>query len=979
MVLESQDNALEPHLLLLRDPHRALPYLFDEETTADGIARWQVVETEQRVSVARLGNEIAELQAQEKAAQTTIKSESELWARLTTERAQGLRYLGEGEAQREALAQMPILRQAADAEVADPESPALPTALDRMMMSAEREISHSDVRLAELRAIRSSIEETGVAGSSRDVDWVVSALKSLGVRSAQPYNRYIAGALPDSDKARTLVASNPSRFAGVCVAASEFEKARGITEIPLSLTAPVMVSTAALDAEPGRSDAIVLSAEDDARFNVEAAKVLLVSLEKQATDEEARRAAQVCLRDDAWNGKQKVHAFLERYSAVKMQEARVKTEQQALDITAASERINQAEQTVTECQTQVGQRQKACQEALSAAEDAKRATGDIAQYQQTHELDHVYRRARLQEIDDALKVHWERRSEIDVAKAGLEDLKGKAIRQQLVLEAAADRLAQERGQLKHVDKAFPAKETLEAQPESLVTLRDRHWTAVETLETQEKLRLGLLQQRLEQAREAVTTKTLAFTKQFGGVVRSEVTPYMGLDFEQAIPAVEHDIEAADKVLRGKESQLAVENSRLADFRLKHPPAFAPTETMLALEGEALTARIDLAEKSHQACLEEVESSREEAKKARRLALEAEQDAKLAQKHTRTLTTQLQQNRVNIELFARLNQSSRKRVPLQEVRRAFFELRPETANNPDRNALLLADLRGLEVAKLIQLPAAGSWEKRGNPPMPNWIQLVRTEEAPHRDYAAVSWVPELGFWPELKCNSLEAAFAINEFLLTRRGTLRQVPIKERSLQIFGDEKRLDYLRTGDTLFAGRLRLSTLGAFQVPLPLPYRQAEAPGKPVLVLENHNSFWSFGEWNHEACRYAAVVYGAGEGFRSSGRALGQVLQEVDGVDVEYLGDLDPTGVQIPLDFNTAIRGEPKVKPATPFYQWLLGHGIRRPLDTESNTHSMIIVAQEWLGVELGGLLASLWTDGFWMPQEGLGIEALNDHFTQK
>lgn len=650
---EAQKRA---HIRLVREG-----YLLDEETTAAGIVRWQAEETEQRVSVVRLGNEIVELQGQEKTAQATIKSESELRAHLTAERVRGLQYLGEGETQREALAQMPILRQAADAEVADPESPALPTALDRMMMSAEREISHSDVRLAELRAIRTSIEETGVAGSSRDVDWVVSALKSLGVRSAQPYNRYIAGALPDSNKARTLVASNPSRFAGVCVAASEFEKARGITEIPLSLTAPVMVSTAALDAEPGRSDAIVLSAEDDARFNVEAAKVLLVSLEKQVTDEETRRIAQVYLRDDAWNGKQKVHAFLERYSAVKMQEALVKTEQQALDIATSSEQINLAEQAVAECQTQVGLRQKASQEGILAAEDAKRAAADIAQYQKNHEEGHTHRLAQLQEIEGALKDCWERRAEIDEAKVALEDSKEEAFRQQLVLEAAADGLAQERGQLKHVDRAFHAKETLEAQPEGLTTLRDRHRTAVETLETEEKQRLGLLQQRLEQAREAVTAKTHAFTKQFGGVVRSEVTPYMGLDFEQVIPAVEREIVAADKVLREAESLLAVENSRQTDFRVKHTPAFLPTETMLALEDDALTARIDLAVESHQTCLKAVEFYREEAQKARRLASEAEQDAKLAQKHARTLTTQLQQNRVPAALPVELKEDVENQV------------------------------------------------------------------------------------------------------------------------------------------------------------------------------------------------------------------------------------------------------------------------------------------------------------------------------
>jgi len=59
--------------------------------------------------------------------------------------------------------------------------------------------------------------------------------------------------------------------------------------------------------------------------------------------------------------------------------------------------------------------------------------------------------------------------------------------------------------------------------------------------------------------------------------------------------------------------------------------------------------------------------------------------------------------------------------------------------------------------------------------------------------------------------------------------------------------------------------------------------------VVENHNSFWSFGEWNQTTLRYSAVIYGAGEAFRSTGQALNQVLLEVGGQGAEYLGDLDP------------------------------------------------------------------------------------------
>jgi len=324
---------------------------------------------------------------------------------------------------------------------------------------------------------------------------------------------------------------------------------------------------------------------------------------------------------------------------------------------------------------------------------------------------------------------------------------------------------------------------------------------------------------------------------------------------------------------------------------------------------------------------------------------------------------------------RLRAGRRKRVPLEDVRRAFFDAHPETLNSPGRLALLLERLRGLEEVGAIALPASGSWEKFGNPPLPNWIQVTRESPlATLVDYAAVPWVPELGFWPELKPLALEAALAINDFLLRRRNTLTMVPIKERSLEIFGDEKRLDALRAGggNSLFGGRLHLSVLGAFVVPSPLPYRIADAVGQPVLVVENHNSFWSFGEWNQQARRYAAVVYGSGLAFQGTANALEQVLGEVGGVGALYLGDLDPTGVRIPLEFNR-MRGEGRthVAPALELYAWLLAHGRRRPLEGWDGGEKSS--AADWLGVELGGDVLQLWREGCWIPQESLGFEQLS------
>lgn len=328
----------------------------------------------------------------------------------------------------------------------------------------------------------------------------------------------------------------------------------------------------------------------------------------------------------------------------------------------------------------------------------------------------------------------------------------------------------------------------------------------------------------------------------------------------------------------------------------------------------------------------------------------------------------------------LEAGTRKRVALEEVRRAFFAAHPEAVTDPSRNALLLERLRALEEAGALTLPAAGSWEKVGNPPLPNWVQVTRNvAPAPTVDYVAVPWVPELGFWPELKPPALEAARVINDFLLRRRTTLTMVPIKERSLDIFGDEKRLDTLRAsgGDSLFSGRLPLSALGAFVVPSPLPYRTADAAGKPVLIVENHNSFWSFGEWNQQTRHYAAVVYGSGKAFQGSGNALEQVLLEVGGVGAQYLGDLDPAGVRIPLEFNrTRTGGCSTVTPALELYRWLLENGRRRAL--EEQQAGLRHLANDWLGAELGADLAALWDAGQWIPQESLGFERLTQGLGQ-
>lgn len=316
----------------------------------------------------------------------------------------------------------------------------------------------------------------------------------------------------------------------------------------------------------------------------------------------------------------------------------------------------------------------------------------------------------------------------------------------------------------------------------------------------------------------------------------------------------------------------------------------------------------------------------------------------------------------------LRTGRRKRVTLADLRRHWLAANPEQIQHPERDALLLDALRDLEAQGNLILPARGSFEQFGNPPMPKFVTVVAQTEVAHPgDWSGISWLPELGFWTDLTTSELITAKAINDWLLRRRGKFLMVPLRERSLEIFGDEKYLDLRVRENALFSGRLPIASIGALLVPHPLPYRMADAPGQPVLVVENHHTYWSLGEWNIQVRRYAAVVYGAGKAFCSSGPALDEVIRECGGDGALYFGDVDPAGILIPLRFNETNGA--LVRPAMDLYRFALDHGIRRsPVIRVSGDEEG---AQRWLP-ELTDQICALWASDRWIPQESLGTEQL-------
>lgn len=191
---------------------------------------------------------------------------------------------------------------------------------------------------------------------------------------------------------------------------------------------------------------------------------------------------------------------------------------------------------------------------------------------------------------------------------------------------------------------------------------------------------------------------------------------------------------------------------------------------------------------------------------------------------------------------------------------------------------------------------------------------------------IRWHPALAFAadPQVYARYAEELEAVNSWLNALAGDPPVVPSRKRSVEIFGDEKRLDAL-VGTSLFAdGRLSLELLRA-RVPTPWLHTQQVGTGGVLLIVENLGTFESLVRaLRKDPGRIGLVGFGAGAILPAS-------ICSIDGsrvTEIQYFGDLDPTGLRIPINADKVARerGLPAVRPAAGLYEALLQHGRPEP-----------------------------------------------------
>lgn len=292
---------------------------------------------------------------------------------------------------------------------------------------------------------------------------------------------------------------------------------------------------------------------------------------------------------------------------------------------------------------------------------------------------------------------------------------------------------------------------------------------------------------------------------------------------------------------------------------------------------------------------------------------------------------------------------------------------------DAREMVATGLEALKADGRVKLPAGRNlWDYGARAPIPLWISVVReTTDAVNWSYRTHPWHPALGFVADLKFlpNSAQL-LALDRWLRSMPDDEPLVPIKERSWEIFGEEKKLEGLVATKLFDRDRLTLETLRCYIV-AHVPVHRVFPEGAPVLIIsENEAGFDSLCRAAAEFGAFRAVVYGNGLAIEKAVDFLARFVVEQQVSECLYVGDVDEAGLAISYRLNAAISRASLsgigVKPWVAAYAHMLNVvdvGNPPELSTE-----------EWLPSALHAKAAALMSEGKRVAQESCGWKQIRE-----
>jgi hypothetical protein len=300
--------------------------------------------------------------------------------------------------------------------------------------------------------------------------------------------------------------------------------------------------------------------------------------------------------------------------------------------------------------------------------------------------------------------------------------------------------------------------------------------------------------------------------------------------------------------------------------------------------------------------------------------------------------------------------------------------PRFIGHRDQTAALLDALLDLARHEVIELPK-GAWDASTMPALPRFVIVPGARRvAPGRPWVTFPWRAELGWVASSRVLS-ESLFAdlvsINDWLTRTRGReLPVVPVRYRSAEIFGREKRLDQL-LGNSLFGpGKLSLDLLACVQLAPPIP-AAVVGTGDDILIVENSATYWVAVEALRKARGHTigAVGWGSGKAFPAQVSSLAIDIAgqgPLRGI-AWYWGDYDPTGMAIAV-VASQMTSEVQVRPASDLWNAMAGLPVQ-----EAGTVSWVAAEGcDWLGDGLWQRLSYIRSAGGRIAQELVPVDVV-------
>lgn len=273
-------------------------------------------------------------------------------------------------------------------------------------------------------------------------------------------------------------------------------------------------------------------------------------------------------------------------------------------------------------------------------------------------------------------------------------------------------------------------------------------------------------------------------------------------------------------------------------------------------------------------------------------------------------------------------------------------------------------------------ARTKFDRSGSPALPEFVTCAtqpptQPKPRPTRPvwHADLAWAAELNDQGALTKAQLTFLAAINTWLPQRRGL--DVPLRERSLEIFGDEKYLEIWVSGPLFAHGRLSLELLQTY-----LCWPQVERLNLGAgywLIVENYTTYHCLALRAAELGFDGQIIWGAGTGVSTRLAAL--ALEPHRPRRIFYFGDIDVPGIRIARSAVTRAQdlGFAAVCAATGLYHLTATHGHAREGEKERRHPAVLDWAQNWIGGTTGAAVREVLSLGQRIVQETVGTERLS------